>query len=124
MIVNGYQQDVFAGSALLDLYVKCGCFGDAYKLFDRIPQRNEVTWNSMDSGYVQNGNWVKALEALESLVLKLVAEGRLLLQENHHSLWRLTDMDSKEPDFEDEEDNKEGIDSVGVSNSSKVEGVF
>ncbi|KAF5192003.1 Pentatricopeptide repeat-containing protein [Thalictrum thalictroides] len=72
MIVNGYQQDVFAGSALLDLYVICGCFGDAYKLFDRIPQRNEVTWNSMDSGYVQNGNWVKALEALESLVLKLV----------------------------------------------------
>ncbi|KAF5196985.1 Pentatricopeptide repeat-containing protein, partial [Thalictrum thalictroides] len=65
IIVNGYQQDVFAGSALLDLYVKCGWFDDACKLFDRIPQRNEITWNSMVSGFAQNGNWVKALEALE-----------------------------------------------------------
>ncbi|KAF9614212.1 hypothetical protein IFM89_016005 [Coptis chinensis] len=65
MIVNGYCEDVFAGSALLDVYVKCGCFGDSVKLFERIPQRNEVTWNSMVSGYAQNGYWMKALEALE-----------------------------------------------------------
>ncbi|XP_026451559.1 pentatricopeptide repeat-containing protein At3g16610-like [Papaver somniferum] len=65
LIVNGYEHDVFAMSALLDFYVKCGCFWDACKLFDRLPERNEVTWNSMVSGYAQNGYWNHALEALE-----------------------------------------------------------
>ncbi|OVA03451.1 Pentatricopeptide repeat [Macleaya cordata] len=65
MVVNGFGYDVFAVSALLDFYVKIGCFWDACKLFDRIPQRNEVTWNSMVSGYAQNGYWDHALEALE-----------------------------------------------------------
>ncbi|KAF8389128.1 hypothetical protein HHK36_025814 [Tetracentron sinense] len=65
MVVSGYQQDVFAASALLDFYAKCGLLGEACKLFDRIPQRSLVTWNSMISGYAQNGYWAQALEAME-----------------------------------------------------------
>ncbi|KAF6158226.1 hypothetical protein GIB67_015020 [Kingdonia uniflora] len=65
MVVNGYQFDVFAASSLLDVYAKCGRFRDSCKLFDRIPERSEVTWNSMVSGYAQNGYWEEALRVLD-----------------------------------------------------------
>ncbi|XP_077236575.1 pentatricopeptide repeat-containing protein At3g16610-like [Tasmannia lanceolata] len=65
MVVAGFQHDVFAASALLDVYTKWGCLGDACKLFDRIPEPNVVTWNLMICAYAQSGFWVKALEVLD-----------------------------------------------------------
>lgn len=65
MVVSGFQHDVFAASALLDMYSKCGLLGDACKLFDRISERNLVTWNSMISAFAQNGRWVEAMQVLD-----------------------------------------------------------
>lgn len=67
LVVMGFQQDVFAASALLDLYSKCGCLGHARKLFDRIPQRSLVTWNSMILAYAQSGHLVEALRVLSCI---------------------------------------------------------
>ncbi|KAK9094754.1 hypothetical protein Scep_026223 [Stephania cephalantha] len=65
MVVSGYDRDVFAASALLDLYVKCGCFWDASKMFDKMPERNEITWNAMVYGLARSGYWREALEGLD-----------------------------------------------------------
>ncbi|KAK9144949.1 hypothetical protein Sjap_004852 [Stephania japonica] len=65
MVVSGYDRDVFAASALLDLYVKCGCFWDACKVFDKMPERNEITWNAMVYGLARSGYWREALEGLD-----------------------------------------------------------
>ncbi|KAJ8617544.1 hypothetical protein MRB53_013730 [Persea americana] len=67
MVVMGFQHDVFAASALLDFYSKCGCLGDARQLFDRVPQRSLVTWNAMILAYAQNGFWVEALRVLDGV---------------------------------------------------------
>eukprot|EP01018_Ginkgo_biloba_P017290 Gb_15235 [translate_table: standard] len=58
----GCEPDVFVGSALVDLYAKCGSIEDARKVFDKLPDRNEVSWNSMIVGYVQLGHGEEALK--------------------------------------------------------------
>ncbi|KAM2193569.1 hypothetical protein ACFX1X_026489 [Malus domestica] len=53
---------VFVASSLVDMYGKCGEVEDARKVFDGMPQRNAVAWNSMIVGYVQNGLNEEAIE--------------------------------------------------------------
>lgn len=61
ILKKGFESDVWVGSALLDMYAKCRCVGDAHKVFDKLPNRNLVTWTTMMTGYAQNEH---ALEAL------------------------------------------------------------
>lgn len=53
------------GSALLDMYCKCGCLSVARKIFDEIPHKNVICWTSMVSGYVNYGELDKARELFE-----------------------------------------------------------
>ncbi|KAI3414868.1 DYW_deaminase domain-containing protein [Psidium guajava] len=41
---------------LIDLYGKCGRMGVSRKVFDRMPQRNVVSWTALMCGHLQNGN--------------------------------------------------------------------
>ncbi|WOH02541.1 hypothetical protein DCAR_0521930 [Daucus carota subsp. sativus] len=47
----GYCYDVFVGSSLVNMYCKLGVVCDARVVFDRMIERNSVTWASMISGY-------------------------------------------------------------------------
>ncbi|KAG6466428.1 hypothetical protein ZIOFF_075784 [Zingiber officinale] len=46
---------VKCGSALVDMYSKCGKVADARKMFDEMPEQNVFTWTSMIDGYGKNG---------------------------------------------------------------------
>ncbi|KAH9310400.1 hypothetical protein KI387_025435, partial [Taxus chinensis] len=54
IIESGFLSDVVVGSALVDMYAKCGSITKARKLFDNMSQRDAITWNAMIAGYVQN----------------------------------------------------------------------
>ncbi|KAL5976508.1 hypothetical protein ACLOJK_020841 [Asimina triloba] len=45
------SRDVFVGSSLLAMYCKLGVASDARKVFNRMPERNSVSWAAMISGY-------------------------------------------------------------------------
>eukprot|EP01018_Ginkgo_biloba_P008611 Gb_26723 [translate_table: standard] len=62
IIRRGFQSDVFVGTALVDMYAKCGRVVDAYKVFDKMPMRDVVSWNAMVVGYAQNGHVDEAME--------------------------------------------------------------
>ncbi|VVB13244.1 unnamed protein product [Arabis nemorensis] len=53
--------NLYVGTALLDLYAKCGLIKDAVQVFESMQDKSSVTWSSMVSGYVQNKNYEEAL---------------------------------------------------------------
>ncbi|KAL7235172.1 hypothetical protein ACSBR1_018628 [Camellia fascicularis] len=44
-------------NSLLSMYSKCGDLWDAAKLFDHMPMKDTVSWNSMISGFLRNGEF-------------------------------------------------------------------
>ncbi|KAA8544572.1 hypothetical protein F0562_022569 [Nyssa sinensis] len=43
--------DGFVSAALVDMYGKCGCLEMAKEIFEQIPRKSLVSWNSMIGGY-------------------------------------------------------------------------
>ncbi|XP_020586887.1 pentatricopeptide repeat-containing protein At2g33680 [Phalaenopsis equestris] len=62
--------DVFVGSSLLNMYCKLGLLSDARKVFDRMPQKNSVSWAAMISGYASNRDGFEAFELFRLMVVE------------------------------------------------------
>lgn len=72
MIRNGFQSDGLLGNALVDMFAKCGSLEDARDVFDKMSQRDIVTWNALIVGYVRNGRYEEAVEAFSMMNLDCV----------------------------------------------------
>ncbi|XP_058067966.1 pentatricopeptide repeat-containing protein At3g24000, mitochondrial isoform X1 [Magnolia sinica] len=68
VIKSGQLGDGFVGSALIDMYGKCGCLKDAEAAFSELVQRDTVLWNTIICGYSQHGYGEKALKAFQCMV--------------------------------------------------------
>ncbi|CAM8941885.1 unnamed protein product [Rhodiola kirilowii] len=64
----GYEPKTFLINILLNMYVKFSLLDDARKLFDKMPDRNVVSWTTMIAGFANAG---MSDDALEFLVLML-----------------------------------------------------
>ncbi|KAL0425509.1 UNVERIFIED_CONTAM: Pentatricopeptide repeat-containing protein [Sesamum radiatum] len=58
----GFGSDLFINNALIDMYSRCNELGRAREVFDGMPRRDIVSWNSLMSGYTSNGYFKEALE--------------------------------------------------------------
>jgi pentatricopeptide repeat protein len=67
IIQSCLESDVFVGSSLVDMYAKCGNIEDAWRVFNKMPSRNVVTWNAMVLGLVKCGQGQKALELFQQM---------------------------------------------------------
>ncbi|KAJ3670712.1 hypothetical protein LUZ60_008138 [Juncus effusus] len=56
-----FMQDLVVNTALIDMYMKCGTVKDACKVFELMPDRNTITYNTMIFGLGQNGNFDESL---------------------------------------------------------------
>ncbi|KMS99599.1 hypothetical protein BVRB_1g022460 [Beta vulgaris subsp. vulgaris] len=65
---RGLVNDVFVGSALIDMYAKCGKIRDSQLCFDAMPTRNSVSWNTIIGGYAMHGKDKEALEMFDLMV--------------------------------------------------------
>ncbi|KAL8168266.1 hypothetical protein V2J09_009765 [Rumex salicifolius] len=63
----GLFNDIQFCNSLLDMYGKCGKISLASFVFDRMSQRNVVSWTSMIDAYGANGNGVIAVELFKNM---------------------------------------------------------
>ncbi|KAK6150247.1 hypothetical protein DH2020_017772 [Rehmannia glutinosa] len=70
----GYDShSVTVCNTLLHLYGRCGDDVDqVFKVFDRIPQRDQVSWNSMINALCKYEEWLLALEAFRIMGLERI----------------------------------------------------
>ncbi|OMP01762.1 hypothetical protein COLO4_11629 [Corchorus olitorius] len=59
---------VQVNNALVTMYSKCGNLQDARRLFDRMPEHNTVSLNSMIAGYAQHGIGMESLLLFEQML--------------------------------------------------------
>ena len=50
-----FELDIYVENALIDMYEKCGNLSDACQVFEKMPQRDVISWTSMIRVYSQNG---------------------------------------------------------------------
>ncbi|GER56915.1 pentatricopeptide repeat-containing family protein [Striga asiatica] len=70
-IRNKLDSDVAVGSALIDMYTKCGCLSMAVRVFNTMEVKNVITWNTIIMAYGMHGEGKEAM----SLFRSMVAEG-------------------------------------------------
>nr|XP_010936370.3 pentatricopeptide repeat-containing protein At1g08070, chloroplastic [Elaeis guineensis] len=65
---HGLRLNVFVGTALIDMYMKCGVVDEALKVFRAMRVKNVFSWNSLMSGFAMNGRGEVAMEAFDMMV--------------------------------------------------------
>eukprot|EP01018_Ginkgo_biloba_P038057 Gb_22048 [translate_table: standard] len=68
IIKSGLESQVFVGSALVDMYAKCGSIEDARKEFDTMSERNVVSWSAMIVGYALHGCSKEAFQLFRKML--------------------------------------------------------
>lgn len=72
MIKNGFDSNPILASALIDLYSKCNCTEEAYKVFECLDGGDTVSWTAMISSLVQAQKWSQALQLYIRMIEKNV----------------------------------------------------
>ena len=57
-----YEQDLYVGVALLELYTKSGDIDDAQRAFEEIPKKDVIPWSFMIARYAQSDRCEEAVE--------------------------------------------------------------
>ncbi|KAK9090608.1 hypothetical protein Sjap_023785 [Stephania japonica] len=65
---GGFGEDVFVGTALVDMYAKCGCIADSVKVFEEMPKRNVFSWSAMIGAFALHGFAREAFLCLDRMV--------------------------------------------------------
>ncbi|CAE6167391.1 unnamed protein product [Arabidopsis arenosa] len=63
-----FESSIYVSTALIGMYAKCGSIAEARRLFDLMPKMNEVTWNTMISGYGLHGHGQEALTIFSEML--------------------------------------------------------
>ncbi|XP_050221710.1 putative pentatricopeptide repeat-containing protein At1g68930 [Mercurialis annua] len=67
IIRSDYKDNVFVGSALVDMYCKCRFIPYAEAVFKRMTYKNVVSWTAMLVGYGQNGFSEEAVKIFSNM---------------------------------------------------------
>ncbi|WZZ49138.1 hypothetical protein YC2023_049245 [Brassica napus] len=68
VLKHGFASDVYVGNNLIHLYGSCKKTSDARKVFDEMPDRNVVSWNSIMTAFVENGKFNLANECFLEMI--------------------------------------------------------
>ncbi|ESQ32639.1 hypothetical protein EUTSA_v10005682mg [Eutrema salsugineum] len=61
------ESDIYVGTALVDMYAKCGCIETALEVFENLSRRNVFSWAVLIGGYAAYGYAKKAIMCLDQM---------------------------------------------------------
>ncbi|KAJ4952819.1 hypothetical protein NE237_029651 [Protea cynaroides] len=64
----GIEWDIHIGTALVDMYAKCGCVEMALDIFHGMRQKNVLTWNALLGGLAMHGLGNEALKYYKQMI--------------------------------------------------------
>ncbi|CAJ1951225.1 unnamed protein product [Sphenostylis stenocarpa] len=64
----GFESDVDVLNALITMYVKCGDVSAARLVFDKMPNRDRISWNAIISGYFENRECLEGLRLFGMMI--------------------------------------------------------
>lgn len=64
---RGVKWDIQIGTAMVDMYAKCGCMDMALRTFNEMASRNIITWNALLGGLAMNGHGHEVLRKFEEM---------------------------------------------------------
>lgn len=67
IIRTGWQSDVTVATALISMYIKCGFLEEARKVFNKMPEKNVVSWNAFIAGCCRHGSEKEALKVYRQM---------------------------------------------------------
>ncbi|XP_060188790.1 pentatricopeptide repeat-containing protein At4g31070, mitochondrial [Lycium barbarum] len=70
VLKNGYSSESAISNSFISMYAKFGKTEDASQLFDKMPQRDTISWNSMISCYYSNGYLLESLELFKEMYIE------------------------------------------------------
>ncbi|KAI3412573.1 uncharacterized protein J3R85_017195 [Psidium guajava] len=91
---RGLERDVFICTGLIDMYCKAGDLESAREIFDKLPVRDVVAWNSMIAGLSHSSDPLEALELFKRMQLTGVVPHSVSLLNLFPAVSRLADVDS------------------------------
>jgi pentatricopeptide repeat protein len=62
IINGGWDSNVFVFVILVDMYAKCGSMADAWRVFNKMPSHDVVSWNAILGGCAMHGHGKEVLE--------------------------------------------------------------
>lgn len=63
----GLDLDLFVGTCIIDMYVKCGRLTDADLLFEHMPLKSSISWNTIIAGHGIHGDGLMALNLFDRM---------------------------------------------------------
>ncbi|PKA66644.1 Pentatricopeptide repeat-containing protein [Apostasia shenzhenica] len=67
IIYKGFSVSLKLGTALVNMYAKCGAVNVASNVFDRMPERNVWSWSAIILGLAQHGSAGEALDLFRKM---------------------------------------------------------
>lgn len=67
IVRKGLATETVVGNALVDMYAKCGLFGRAWEVFEKLSVRDVVSWTALITGYAEYGSFVQALDCFNQM---------------------------------------------------------
>lgn len=68
VVSAGIEWDTHIGTAIVDMYAKCGCMETALEIFNGIRSKNVYTWNALLGGLAIHGHGHESLSCFEEMV--------------------------------------------------------
>lgn len=64
---NGFLMETGVCNALVEMYAKCGCIDEAWRLFDQLVEKDVISWSTMIGGLANHGKVCGAIQLFQEM---------------------------------------------------------